>query len=170
MLLQKAMVNAMSDLTVKTTPDSVVTSSRKTAVQTETKTISDAGANASSRQSSAPDISNYVTSPKGVVDPTSGVFVLQYRDGATGEVKMQYPSAKAVDAYKRGGEGTSAEQVTASVPQTGSGETAGVGVETPSVSTTTSTAAATSSTPASAPSSGETSSGTGTGSTSSVDV
>ncbi|MCR4376889.1 MAG: hypothetical protein NUV50_02210 [Rhodospirillales bacterium] len=48
------------------------------------------------------DVTNFVTSPKGVVDPESGVYVLQYRDGATGEVLNQYPSAKVVDAYKRG--------------------------------------------------------------------
>ena len=39
-------------------------------------------------------------SPKGVVDPESGVFVLQYRDGETGDVEVQYPSQKAVSAYQ----------------------------------------------------------------------
>lgn len=38
-------------------------------------------------------------SPKGIVDPESGVFVLQYRNHDTGEVKVQYPSKKVVEAY-----------------------------------------------------------------------
>ncbi|MCW8914809.1 MAG: hypothetical protein OQK24_03030 [Magnetovibrio sp.] len=158
----------MSDLTVKTASESVVSSSRKAAVQTEAKAVSDVGASASARQSSAPDVSNYVTSPKGVVDPSSGVFVLQYRDGATGEVKMQYPSAKAVDAYQRsGGEGTSTEQAASSVTQASGGEATGAGVETSTVSTTTTTTASTAaaSAPAPAPSSGGTPSGTGSAST-----
>jgi hypothetical protein len=40
-------------------------------------------------------------SPKGIVDPESGVFVLQYRNQDTGEVKVQYPSKKVVEAYSR---------------------------------------------------------------------
>lgn len=38
-------------------------------------------------------------SPKGVVDAASGVFVLQYRNHDTGEVKAQFPSKKVVEAY-----------------------------------------------------------------------
>lgn len=43
-----------------------------------------------------------LTSPVGVVDPASGVYVLQFRDSKTGEVEVQYPSAKVVSAYKQG--------------------------------------------------------------------
>jgi len=38
-------------------------------------------------------------SPKGTVDAASGVFVLQYRNHETGDVKAQYPSKKVVEAY-----------------------------------------------------------------------
>jgi len=107
----------MSDLSVKTVPEGAVSPPRK-AVPSEVKAPSDASASVG--KGSQPDVSNYVTSPKGVVDPESGVYVLQYRDGATGEVLNQYPSAKAVDAYKRG-----AENGTSAVPSTGP-ETPGV--------------------------------------------
>ncbi|WES30392.1 hypothetical protein [Varunaivibrio sulfuroxidans] len=43
-----------------------------------------------------------LTSPVGVVDPASGVYVLQFRDSKTGEVEVQYPSAKVVNAYRQG--------------------------------------------------------------------
>jgi hypothetical protein len=88
----------MSDLSISTAPDVAVNPPRKAAVEVKS---SDVSARASSQKSSV-DVSNYVTSPKGVVDPQSGVYVLQYRDGATGEVLNQYPSEKVVDAYKRG--------------------------------------------------------------------
>jgi len=98
-LCRKQMVKAMSELSVRTVPEGI-TRSPVRAVQAESK--AGPGAEVSARKGSSPDVSNYVTSPKGVVDPESGVYVLQYRDGATGEVLNQYPSAKAVDAYKRG--------------------------------------------------------------------
>lgn len=41
-------------------------------------------------------------SPKGVVDPQSGMYMLQYRDSSTGDVKVQYPSPKVVKAYNAG--------------------------------------------------------------------
>ncbi|WP_139134863.1 hypothetical protein [Magnetovibrio blakemorei] len=88
----------MSDLSIRTAPDVAVNPPRKAAVDAKS---SDVNAQASSQKASV-DVSNYVTSPKGVVDPQSGVYVLQYRDGATGEVLNQYPSEKVVDAYKRG--------------------------------------------------------------------
>lgn len=92
----------MSGLSVNAASEGVVTPPRKAVESSETKTDPNAGAKASGGKSRAPDLSNYVTSPKGVVDPESGVYVLQYRDGATGEVLSQYPSEKVVAAYKRG--------------------------------------------------------------------
>jgi len=91
----------MSDLSVGTVPEGAA-SPQRTAARYEVRTATNTGVIASTGERSAPDVSNYVTSPKGVVDPQSGVYVLQYRDGATGEVLNQYPSAKVVDAYKRG--------------------------------------------------------------------
>ena len=125
------MVNAMSDLSVKTALDSAVTQPRRSA-SIETKSAPDAGAapvaGQGTAKGSAPDISNYVTSPKGVVDPESGVYVLQYRDGATGEVLNQYPSEKAVSAYKRGasnGEVASPSPVATTDAQSASAATPG---------------------------------------------
>jgi len=86
----------MSDLSIRTAPDVAVNPPRKAAVEVKS---SDVSAQASSQKSSV-DVSNYVTSPKGVVDPQSGVYVLQFRDGETGEVLNQYPSEKVVAAYK----------------------------------------------------------------------
>ncbi|HEY9078850.1 hypothetical protein [Magnetovibrio sp.] len=82
-------------------PEGAISQPRRLASSGQ-KATSDTGAQSAVRQGSSPDVSNYVTSPKGVVDPESGVYVLQYRDGATGEVLNQYPSEKAVSAYKRG--------------------------------------------------------------------
>jgi len=93
----------MSDLSIKTALDSAVNQPRK-AAPSEVTSSKGVGANASAGTAKV-DVSNYVTSPKGIVDPQSGVYVLQYRDGATGEVINQYPSEKVVDAYKRGGTG-----------------------------------------------------------------
>jgi len=99
------MVNAMSDLSVKTALDGAVSQPRRSA-PIENKNASGQGVahvvGQGSAKGASPDVSNYVTSPKGIVDPESGVYVLQYRDGATGEVLNQYPSEKAVSAYKRG--------------------------------------------------------------------
>lgn len=50
----------------------------------------------------ASELANFVTSPKGVFDPESGLYLLQYRDQSTGQVTRQYPSEKVVDAYKKG--------------------------------------------------------------------
>lgn len=163
------MVNAMSDLSVNTAPESVVSSSRKATAHTEVKTVSQADANATARKPSSADVSNFVTSPKGVVDPQSGVYVLQYRDGETGEVEMQYPSKKVVAAYQRGDGAGSASQTSTdkagpSVPQNSGGESTSTGAEVSSVSTTSTTTTASTG-------SGGTASGTGTGSTSTdVDV
>lgn len=61
-----------------------------------------------------PDPTKGLTSPVGVVDPASGVYVLQFRDSKTGEVEVQYPSAKVVNAYRQGLiENTSSPEVSA---------------------------------------------------------
>lgn len=129
MFWQKAMVNAMSDLSVKTALDGAVSQPRRSA-SIETKSAPGQGvalaAGQGSAKSASPDVSNYVTSPKGVVDPESGVYVLQYRDGATGEVLNQYPSEKAVSAYKRGASnGEAASPVATTDAQSASAATSG---------------------------------------------
>ena len=112
-------------------------------------------ANGASIQSSQPDkqvadVSNFVTSPKGVFDPESGLYLLQYRDQSTGEVTKQYPSEKVVDAYRRGTSeaagaassvaastaasikattGGSLEKVGGSIPASGSSTTAAVSID-----------------------------------------
>ena len=45
------------------------------------------------------DVSPQFVSPKGNIDPKSGVFVTEVRDTGTGKVSFQYPSKKAVAAY-----------------------------------------------------------------------
>lgn len=47
----------------------------------------------------AKDVSPQFVSPKGSIDPESGVFVTEVRDTGTGKVSFQYPSKKAVAAY-----------------------------------------------------------------------
>lgn len=98
------MVNAMSSLTFDVSVRGVGASSGAAGVSSVAKRADSVaeGAGSSSGKHEAPSVSDFVTSPKGVVDPQSGVYVLQYRDGDTGEVTKQYPSAKVVDAYKHG--------------------------------------------------------------------
>lgn len=91
----------MSELSIQTAYEGAV-GPQKAAVKPEARAVSGGNESLSAGKKLIADVSNYVTSPKGVVDPQSGVYVLQYRDGATGEVLNQYPSAKVVDAYKRG--------------------------------------------------------------------
>ena len=45
------------------------------------------------------DVSPKFVSPKGSIDPESGVFVTEVRDTGTGKVAFQYPPKKVVDAY-----------------------------------------------------------------------
>ena len=45
------------------------------------------------------DVSPQFVSPKGSIDPESGVFVTEVRDTGTGKVAFQYPPKKVVDAY-----------------------------------------------------------------------
>ncbi len=40
-------------------------------------------------------------SPKGNIDPQSGVYVVQFRNASTGNVDFQYPNKKAVAEYTR---------------------------------------------------------------------
>ena len=47
----------------------------------------------------AKDLSPQFVSPKGSIDPESGVFVTEVRDTGTGKVAFQYPPKKVVDAY-----------------------------------------------------------------------
>jgi len=123
----------MSDLSINSVSNGAV-SPLKAVSQSEANAASGAGAKASLRPDTSVDVSNYVTSPKGVVDPESGVFVLQYRDGSTGEVMKQYPSEKVVAAYKRGaaggdGAGASAQPATTATQQGGAGVEGGATVE-----------------------------------------
>ncbi len=46
------------------------------------------------------DVPRFV-SPKGSVDPQSGVYVVQFRSAATGNVDFQYPNKKVVAEYTR---------------------------------------------------------------------
>ena len=48
---------------------------------------------------STKDVSPQFVSPKGSIDPKSGVFVTEVRDTGTGKVAFQYPPKKVVDAY-----------------------------------------------------------------------
>lgn len=50
---------------------------------------------------SVKDVTPQFVSPKGSIDPKSGVFVTEVRDTGTGKVAFQYPSKKAVAAYSR---------------------------------------------------------------------
>ena len=45
------------------------------------------------------DVSPQFVSPKGSIDPESGVFVTEVRDTGTGKVAFQYPPKKVVAAY-----------------------------------------------------------------------
>ncbi len=56
-------------------------------------------ASTDSASESAKDVSPQFVSPKGNIDPKSGVFVTEVRDTGTGKVSFQYPSKKAVAAY-----------------------------------------------------------------------
>ena len=49
----------------------------------------------------ATDFSERYSSPRGTVDPESGMYVLQIRDGESGDVKNQYPSKQVVRAYEQ---------------------------------------------------------------------
>ena len=48
---------------------------------------------------STKDVSPQFVSPKGSIDPKSGVFVTEVRDTGTGKVAFQYPPERVVAAY-----------------------------------------------------------------------
>lgn len=48
---------------------------------------------------SSKDVTPQFVSPKGSLDPESGVFVTEVRDTGTGKVSFQYPSKKVLAAY-----------------------------------------------------------------------
>ncbi|MBF0246982.1 MAG: hypothetical protein HQL36_02755 [Alphaproteobacteria bacterium] len=85
-----------------------------------------------------------MTSPKGVVDPQSGMYILQYRDQSSGEVTRQYPSQKVVAAYRKGDnevqqakpQQAPAEGSAVPVPTGVAAETAGVAVQATAPATT----------------------------------
>ena len=52
-----------------------------------------------SASKSVKNVSPQFVSPKGTVDPESGVFVTEVRDTGTGKVSFQYPSKTVVAAY-----------------------------------------------------------------------
>ncbi len=56
-------------------------------------------ASTDSASQSVKDVSPQFVSPKGNIDPKSGVFVTEVRDTGTGKVSFQYPSKKVVAAY-----------------------------------------------------------------------
>jgi len=47
------------------------------------------------------DVRPEFVSPKGVIDAKSGVYVVQFRNAATGNVNFQYPNKKVVAEYVR---------------------------------------------------------------------
>ena len=58
-------------------------------------------ASAVSASQSAKGVTPQFVSPKGSIDPKSGVFVTEVRDTGTGQVTFQYPPKKVVAAYAR---------------------------------------------------------------------
>ena len=58
-------------------------------------------ASAVSASQSAKGVTPQFVSPKGSIDPKSGVYVTEVRDTGTGQVTFQYPSKKVVAAYAR---------------------------------------------------------------------
>ena len=63
-----------------------------------------------SEPKSAKDVTPQFVSPKGSIDPQSGVYVTEVRDTGTGKVTFQYPSKKAVAAYARSHQTEQAQQ------------------------------------------------------------
>lgn len=55
-------------------------------------------------------------SPKGNIDPQSGVYVVQFRNASTGNVDFQYPNKKVVAEYVR------SEKLVAKAPEQGAGQ------------------------------------------------
>lgn len=83
----------MSDLSINTTLRGTSSMPSRTA-------SSSGGGTPSPAKNPVPVPSEFITSPKGTIDSSSGMFVVQFRDG-DGKVTMQYPAPKASFAYKR---------------------------------------------------------------------
>jgi len=150
----------MSDLSINSVSNSAVAQARAISGAKSSHSVTES---VSSRTNSLVNVGEFVQSPKGVVDPKSGVYVLQYRDGNTGEVTQQYPSVKVVEAYKSGAK-------TGSVPENVSSGTVSRGSEGGSV-VVSSTGASQAPAPSvgTTPTAGSTAPSAGSGSTS-VDV
>ncbi len=80
------------------------------AVYTPPSRSSTGPATTDSAPKSVKNLSPQFVSPKGSVDPESGVFVTEVRDTGTGKVNFQYPSKKAVAAYARSHQTEQAQQ------------------------------------------------------------
>jgi len=61
----------------------------------------ESGSDAAPEQQAKLTESPKFVSPKGNIDPQSGVYVVQFRNAATGNVDFQYPNKKAVAEYSR---------------------------------------------------------------------
>ena len=85
----------MSDLTINTTLRNADTVSSRPA-----RSSKNGGEATAPEPGKVPPPSEFHTSPKGTIDSSSGMFVIQFRDG-DGNVTMQYPPAKAVQEYER---------------------------------------------------------------------
>ncbi len=55
-------------------------------------------------------------SPKGRIDPSSGLYVLQVRDSESGEVIQQYPKEKGAQDYRRAADASASSTAAAPVP------------------------------------------------------
>ncbi len=83
----------MSDLTINTALQNVNSTPRRPAA-------SGGGEASKSAPMKVRSPSESYSSPKGTIDSSSGMFVIQFRDG-DGNVKMQYPSSKAAYEYEK---------------------------------------------------------------------
>ena len=84
----------MSDLTINTS------------LQTASSPQRNNTSSASAASASAPKVENVikageVSSMKGTIDTQAAMYVVQFRDAETGDVRMQYPSKKAATEYKK---------------------------------------------------------------------
>ncbi len=84
----------MSDLTINTALQNV------NSMPSRRPAASDNGDASKPAPMKVPSPSEFHSSPKGTIDSSSGMFVIQFRDG-DGNVKMQYPSSKVAHEYAR---------------------------------------------------------------------
>ena len=64
---------------------------------------SSSSSNEVTEQATVKNVAPQFVSVKGNMDPKTGVFVTEVRDGGDGKVSFQYPSKKAAAAYSRSG-------------------------------------------------------------------